>query len=104
MNDDVDCQAILHRHCYNMLRRTANPQCPACEADWSRGGDVRKFGEDSVPNGFDDFRKRRRKSEYEDEEGVIEDEAESVQASPAPSPGPQSKKRGKLVKKAQMTQ
>jgi len=62
---------------------------------------VREFGEDSVPNGFDDFRKRRRKSEYEDDEGAIEEEVESAQASPAPS---QPKKRGKLVKKAQMTQ
>lgn len=102
-NQEVVCQAVLHRHCYNLLRRQANPKCPACEADWARGDPVRKFGEDSVPYGFDDLKKRRRKSEYEDDDGVVEEEVESVKASPSPEPAP-TRKKGKLVKKSQLTQ
>lgn len=79
---DGDCNAIFHRHCYNNIRHAANPRCPSCEADWARGDPVSRFGEDSLPYGFDDFRRRRRRSEYEDDGDVAEGQVETPPGSP----------------------
>ncbi|CAG8706028.1 15320_t:CDS:2, partial [Acaulospora colombiana] len=38
-NDDQSCRAVLHRHCYDLLRRSPNNfKCPLCKADWAQGG------------------------------------------------------------------
>lgn len=85
---------MVHRHCYNIHKRGSN-RCPACESDWSTPGAVTRFGEDCVTEGFDDHRKRKRREEED------EDEDEEEIAEPPPDTPP---KRGKLIKKSQLTQ
>ena len=142
-DDDEDsgaCKVYIHRHCYAALRRAAtaaNPiKCPACAADWStapaeqgRGKSkgkgrektgVKEMGEWSVPDGYEDpFRRRKRRSNAVSEEDDLDEDAlaekvglvsvvdavveeeELESDSPAPQPAKAKAKRGKLVKKGQ---
>lgn len=86
-SDDRSCRAVLHRHCYDLLRRSPNNfKCPLCKADWTQGGAVRKIGEDAVPEGFDDTRRRAKRTFYEEEEEeeLTAEEEESAVATPPP--------------------
>ncbi|KAG9055994.1 hypothetical protein FS842_000613 [Serendipita sp. 407] len=109
--EESGCPTYLHRHCHDNLRR-ANPRmkCPRCESDWTQKGALRDIGEDSVPDDFDDMRRRKRKSvqfnldEVEAEEGETEEEEEAAGSDRSPSPKPVKKEKGKLVRKSQLTQ
>jgi hypothetical protein len=106
-NDDTNCGAVLHKHCYEFYKRTSN-KCsnPKCHADWTAPGAFREIGESSVPDHFDDTRKRKVSRRYTDAEEEEEDELMEGMDEPdgASSPPTQKAKKGKLVKKSQLTQ
>ncbi|KAG8809357.1 hypothetical protein FRC17_003482 [Serendipita sp. 399] len=108
--EESACPVYLHRHCHDILRR-GNPRlkCPRCEADWTKKGALRDIGEDSVPDNFDDMRRRKtRKSVQFDVDDVEAEEAETEEeeeeSDRPPSPKPAKKGKGKLVRKSQLTQ
>lgn len=90
-----ECAAVAHRHCYDIYKR-AHSKCPVCEGDWTRQKAIRFFGEEFAPDGFDDSRRRRRREEEEED-------SDMEQPPPTLQP-PTQVKRGKLVKRSQMTQ
>ncbi|CAG7846442.1 SubName: Full=Uncharacterized protein {ECO:0000313/EMBL:CCA66936.1} [Serendipita indica DSM 11827] len=104
-----ECDTYLHRHCYDLLRRTTpRLKCPNCEADWTRRGAVRDIGEESLPADYDDLKARKRRSTMrseavEEEEG--EDQLESSQLEREASPPPtKPQRKGRHLRKTQKTQ
>ncbi|EJD05811.1 uncharacterized protein FOMMEDRAFT_78233 [Fomitiporia mediterranea MF3/22] len=72
----TNCNAPLHKHCYEAYRRrNVSPKCPKCQKEWGEGREgLIPVGEEAVRDGMGMVERRRVRARNVDEDGEVEEE------------------------------